>query len=64
MLKKRWLKLSLERIIDALTQIGLTRMQAEIYVYLAKKGPKTIENIKKRFIYSRKKLSKILRYYN
>ena len=47
MLKKRWLKLSLERIIDALTQIGLTRMQAEIYVYLAKKGPKTIENIKK-----------------
>ena len=30
--------MSLERIIIALVNLGLTRMDAEVYVYLAKKG--------------------------
>jgi sugar-specific transcriptional regulator TrmB len=32
--------LSLERVLKTLEGIGLSRMDAEVYVYLAKKGPK------------------------
>jgi sugar-specific transcriptional regulator TrmB len=35
---REWRNLSLERIIIALVNLGLTRMDAEVYVYLAKKG--------------------------
>ena len=31
--------MSLERIIKALIDLGLTRLDAEVYVYVAKKGP-------------------------
>ena len=53
--------MSLERIIDALTEIGLTTMQAEVYVYLAKKGPKTIEYLTKTILYNRKDIERSLK---
>ena len=53
-------KLSLERIITTLVETGLTRMQAEVYVYLAKKGPKTLENLTKTLIFDRKQVKKSL----
>lgn len=31
--------MSLERVINALVGLGLTRLDAEVYVYLAKNGP-------------------------
>ena len=31
--------MSLERIIETLVSLGLSRTEAEIYVYLANKGP-------------------------
>jgi sugar-specific transcriptional regulator TrmB len=33
--------MSLERVIKALINLGLSRLNAEVYVYLAKKGPQT-----------------------
>jgi hypothetical protein len=53
--------LSLERVIDALIDNGLSRIQAEIYVYLAKKGPKTIEYLTKILLYNRKEIEKSLK---
>ena len=53
--------MSLERIIRALVDIGLTRIQSEVYVYLAKKGPKTVEYLTKTLLYSRKEIEKSLR---
>lgn len=52
--------MSLERIITALIETGLTRMQAEIYVYLAKKGPKTLEHLTKTLIFNKKEVKKSL----
>jgi sugar-specific transcriptional regulator TrmB len=41
----------MERILKSLQDLGLTRDEAEVYVYLAKKGPQTkktlIETLKK-----------------
>ena len=31
--------MSMERVIEALVNLGLTRIEAELYVYLSKKGP-------------------------
>ena len=51
--------MSLERVIKALIGLGLSRSDAEVYVYLAKKGPQTVVdlaralNITKHKIYSR-----------
>ena len=53
--------MSLERIIHTLTEFALTRIQAEIYVYLAKKGPKTVECLTKTLLYSRKEIEKSLK---
>ena len=43
--------MSLERILRLLEDLGLSKDEAEVYVYLAKKGPQTIktltENLKK-----------------
>lgn len=52
--------MSLERIINALIDIGLTREHAEVYVFLAKKGPKTIENLTKTLIFDSKELGRTL----
>ena len=38
-------RLSLERVLRTLESFGLKRVEAEMYVYLAKKGPKTREDI-------------------
>jgi len=45
------IRMSLERILRLLEDLGLSKDEAEVYVYLAKKGPQTIktltENLKK-----------------
>ena len=53
--------MSLERIINILTEIGLTRIQAEIYVYLAKKGPKTVGYLTRTLLYTRKEIEQSLK---
>lgn len=52
--------MSLERIIEALTDIGLTRMQAEVYMYLAKKGPKNVEHLVKTHLFNKKEIRQSL----
>jgi len=52
--------LSLERIIEALISVGLSRRDAEVYVYLAKKGPKTIVHLTKTLIYSKQEINRSL----
>jgi len=50
--------MSLERVITALSGLGLSRIDAEVYVYLAKKGPNKVValaraiNINKQKIYT------------
>lgn len=41
--------------------MGLTRIQAEVYVYLAKKGPKTIDYLIKTLIYNRREIEQSLK---
>ena len=38
-------ELSLERIIEALVSLGLSRTDAEIYIYIANKGPEIARKI-------------------
>ena len=35
----------MERVVALLQELGLSRDEAEVYVYLAKKGPQTIETL-------------------
>ena len=37
--------MSLERVLKALTTLGLTQREAEVFVYLATKGPQRMANI-------------------
>lgn len=37
--------MSLERVIKALVDLGLSRIEAEVYVHLAKRGPKEMVNL-------------------
>ena len=37
--------MSLEKIIKILEDFGFKRTEAEVYVYLAKKGPQTVKNM-------------------
>lgn len=39
--------MSLERIIKALIRLGLSRLEAEVYVYIANKGPQKVVNLAK-----------------
>ena len=48
--------MSLERIIEALIDLGLTRSDAEVYVYLAKKGPQKGVNLAKALNYHKQKI--------
>lgn len=48
--------MSLEKIIKSLVEMGFKRVQAEVYVYLAKKGPKTIEDLTQVHIFSEKEI--------
>lgn len=52
--------MSLERIIKALVDIGLSKMDAEVYVYIAKKGPKTISHLTKTLIFSKQEINRSL----
>jgi sugar-specific transcriptional regulator TrmB len=57
-MQKRCDKLSLEKIITILEGLSLKRTEAEVYVYLAKKGPQKAKDladalkIRKRQLYS------------
>jgi predicted transcriptional regulator len=54
--------MSLERVINALMGLGLSITDAEVYVYLAKKGPKTIEHLTRTLIYNKKEIKQSLNY--
>ena len=48
--------MSLERVIKALVGLGLSRVEAEVYVFLAKKGPLTVETLLKFLNYKKNKI--------
>lgn len=48
--------MSLERVIKALVGLGLSRVEAEIYVLLAKKGPLTVDTLEKFLNYNKHNL--------
>ncbi len=37
--------MSLERILTALQELGLSRLESEVYVYLAKAGPSKVDEL-------------------
>ena len=53
--------LSLERVIRIIEGLGLKRTEAEVYVYLAKKGPLSAEEVVAIFNLSKQKLYRILK---
>lgn len=53
--------MSLELIIKALIGLGLSRSDAELYVYLAKKGPQKIVDLTKALTYNKPKIYSSLR---
>jgi sugar-specific transcriptional regulator TrmB len=53
--------MSLERVMDALVNLGLTRMDAEIYVYLAKKGAMKEITLDSALTYTKKQIYNSLR---
>ena len=48
--------MSLERIIKTLEEFGLKRLDAEVYIYLAKKGPLRAEEVAATLKLSKQKL--------
>ena len=48
--------MSLEKIIEILTQLNLSRIEAEIFIILAKTGAKSIKDLYKSLHYSRKQI--------
>ena len=53
--------MSLELIIKALVSLGLSRLDAEVYVYLAKMGPQTVKDLDGALNYSKNQIYKSLR---
>ena len=53
--------MSLELIIKALIGLGLSRPDAEVYVYLAKKGPQKTVDLAKALIYNKREIYSSLR---
>ena len=53
--------MSLERVIQALVSLGLSRVEAEVYVHLAKKGPIEIGNLASFLKFSTQKLNRSLK---
>lgn len=53
--------MSLERVIKALIGLGLTRVDAEVYVYIAKKGPQTGVDLAKALNINKQKMYTSLR---
>ncbi|NHJ31282.1 MAG: TrmB family transcriptional regulator [Asgard group archaeon] len=48
--------MSLERVIKALIGLGLSRVEAEVYVFLAKNGPLGVETLEKFLNYNKNKI--------
>lgn len=53
--------MSLERVITAIIGLGLSRVDAEIYVYLAKKGPNKVVTLARDMNISKHKIYTSLR---
>jgi sugar-specific transcriptional regulator TrmB len=53
--------LSLELIIKALVSLGLSRLDAEVYVYIAKMGSQTVKDLDSALNYSKNQIYKSLR---
>jgi sugar-specific transcriptional regulator TrmB len=53
--------LSLERVLDALVSLGLTQRDAQVYIYLAKKGPFGEEDLAKTMKLTKQQLHSCLR---
>lgn len=53
--------MSLERIIETLESFGLKRIEAEVYVYLGKKGPQEVKNLAEALKIRKRKLYFILK---
>jgi sugar-specific transcriptional regulator TrmB len=53
--------MSLERIIKTLESLGLKRLDAEVYIYLAKRGPQDRKEIADALKIRKKQLSAILK---
>jgi len=43
-------------VIKALVSLGLTRLEAEVYVYIGKKGPQTVMDLDKALNYNKQKI--------
>lgn len=53
--------MSLERILRLLQDLGLSKDEAEVYIYLAKKGPQTIKTLEECLKKSKNHIKKILK---
>jgi sugar-specific transcriptional regulator TrmB len=53
--------MSLERVIKALISLGLSRLEAEVYVYTTKKGQQTVEDLNKSLNYSKNQINTTLK---
>ena len=53
--------MSLNRIIKTLENFGLTRIDTQVYVYLAKKGPLMADEVASALKLSKQKLGSVLR---
>ena len=53
--------MNLERIIETLTTLGLSRVDAEVYVCIAKNGPKSVKDLDQSLNYSKNQISKSLK---
>ena len=53
--------MSLERVIQALVGLGLSRADAEVYVHLAKKGPTEVRDLANALEVSKQKLKRSLK---
>jgi len=53
--------LSLERIIETLESFGFKEIEAEVYVYLGKKGPQEVKDLAEALKIRKRKLYSILR---
>lgn len=48
--------MSLERVIKALVSLGLSRVDAEVYVYVAKRGPQKVVDLSSALNITKKKI--------
>lgn len=60
-IQKRCDRLSLERIIETLESFGFERKEAEVYVYLGKKGPKEVKGLAEALKIKKRQLKLILK---